>query len=139
MKEVNMYVKGSCNTDKEGSYKTILEYRGNKKLIEGEEDNTTPNRMLIMAVIDGIKILKEPCKIKIYSHTFVGFGKMKTKKGKDIEGVRKSVNSDLLLILKEVITQGGHIVEEEVLKNHKEVFNNQYKYFTTNEVEYKAE
>ncbi|OFI04962.1 ribonuclease HI [Clostridium acetireducens DSM 10703] len=123
MKEVNMYVRGSRNIEREGTYKVILEYKGYRKLIEGKDINTTSNRMLIIGVIKGIEALKEPCKIKVYSHTYVGFGKMKSKKGKEIIGVRNSVNKDLLLILKQTIKDGGHIVEEKLLKNHKEIFN----------------
>ena len=42
-------------------------YNENKKEISGGKDNTTNNVMELTAVIEGLKLLKFPCKVKLYS------------------------------------------------------------------------
>ena len=50
-----------------GGWGTILMYQDVKKEISGGQKNTTNNIMEITAVIEGLKLLKEPCNVKIYS------------------------------------------------------------------------
>ncbi len=45
----------------------ILRYGKREKEISGGEPMTTNNRMELMAVIEGLKALKEPCDVTIYS------------------------------------------------------------------------
>lgn len=79
MKEVNIYIRGICkNTGvfkdkKEGRYICILEYKGRQKVIKGQEDGTTSNRMLLKALLKGLESLKEPCYANIYTPTNLGF------------------------------------------------------------------
>ena len=42
-------------------------YKDTKKEISGGNPDTTNNIMEITAVIEGLKLLKEPCKVQIYS------------------------------------------------------------------------
>ena len=42
-------------------------YKDTKKEISGGKENTTNNVMELTAVIEGIKLLKFPCKVKLYS------------------------------------------------------------------------
>lgn len=70
MKEINMYVKSSWKVlreDKLGAWITILEYKGVTKILKGHATNTTDKKMLYTAVINGIRGLKEPCKVNVYS------------------------------------------------------------------------
>lgn len=46
---------------------TILMYKENIKEISGFNKNTTNNIMEMTAVIEGLKLLKFPCKVKLYS------------------------------------------------------------------------
>lgn len=66
MKEVIMYTDGACSGNPgAGGWGTILVYKGKEKELSGGEAETTNNRMELTAVIEGLKALKEPCKVKI--------------------------------------------------------------------------
>lgn len=67
-KEVIMYTDGACSGNPgPGGWGTILMYKDTKKEINGGNPDTTNNIMEITAVIEGLKLLKEPCKVQIYS------------------------------------------------------------------------
>ena len=68
MKEVNIYTDGACSGNPgKGGYCAILIYGEIEKVVSGFEYNTTNNRMEILAAIMGLKALKEPCKVNLYS------------------------------------------------------------------------
>lgn len=68
MKEVLLYTDGACKYNPgPGGWGCVLIYKGIEKEIFGGVPDTTNNRMEIFAVIQGLKALKEPCKISIYS------------------------------------------------------------------------
>ncbi len=68
MKEVLMYTDGACSGNPgPGGFGTILKYGKHEKEISGGEAITTNNRMELSAVIAGLKALKEPCKVSVYS------------------------------------------------------------------------
>ena len=67
-KEVIIYTDGACSGNPgPGGWGTILMYKDTKKEISGGNPDTTNNVMEITAVIEGLKLLKEPCKVQIYS------------------------------------------------------------------------
>ena len=66
--EVTIYTDGACSGNPgPGGWAAILMAGGAKKEMSGGERDTTNNRMEIMAVIEGLKALKRPCKVDIYS------------------------------------------------------------------------
>lgn len=66
MKEVTIYTDGACSGNPgAGGWGTILVYKGKEKELSGGEAETTNNRMELTAVIEGLKALKEPCRVKI--------------------------------------------------------------------------
>ncbi|NLK68695.1 MAG: ribonuclease HI [Clostridiaceae bacterium] len=68
MKEVDIYTDGACSGNPgEGGWGVILIYKGIEKELSGFEAHTTNNRMELTAVIEGLKALKEPCRVKLYS------------------------------------------------------------------------
>ena len=68
MKTVTVYTDGACSGNPgPGGWGTILEYNGVEKELSGGEANTTNNRMELTAVIRGLKALKEPCIVELYS------------------------------------------------------------------------
>lgn len=68
MEEVVIYTDGACSGNPgPGGWGSILMYKENKKEISGGKDNTTNNVMELTAVIEGLKLLKFPCKVKLYS------------------------------------------------------------------------
>lgn len=50
-----------------GGWGAILIYGEHMKECSGGEEHTTNNRMEITAVIEALRKLKEPCKVKLYS------------------------------------------------------------------------
>lgn len=68
MKTVTVYTDGACSGNPgPGGWGTILEYNGVEKELSGGEVSTTNNRMELTAVIRGLKALKEPCIVELYS------------------------------------------------------------------------
>ncbi len=68
MKEVTIYTDGACSGNPgPGGWGAILIYNENKKEISGADKETTNNIMEITAVLEALKLLKEPCRVKVYS------------------------------------------------------------------------
>lgn len=68
MEEITIYTDGACSGNPgPGGWGSILMYKDNKKEISGGKENTTNNVMELTAVIEGLKLLKFPCKVKLYS------------------------------------------------------------------------
>ena len=68
MKDIILYTDGACSGNPGvGGWGCILEYKNIKKEFSGYEENTTNNRMELMAVIKGLQALKEPCNVNVYS------------------------------------------------------------------------
>ena len=68
MKTVTLYTDGACSGNPgPGGWGAILEYGGHEMELSGGADNTTNNRMELTAVIEGLKRLKEPCRVELYS------------------------------------------------------------------------
>lgn len=68
MKKVDIYTDGACSGNPGlGGWACVLIYKGTQKQFSGGENQTTNNRMELMAVIKALEILKEPCEVNIYS------------------------------------------------------------------------
>jgi len=68
MKNVEIYTDGACSGNPgPGGWGAILIYNEHKKEISGGEADTTNNRMELIAAIEALKMLKEPCSINIYT------------------------------------------------------------------------
>ena len=68
MKTVEIYTDGACSGNPgKGGYASILVYKGVEKIVSGSENETTNNRMELMAVIKGLSALKEACIVNLYS------------------------------------------------------------------------
>lgn len=68
MKEVEIYTDGACSGNPgPGGWGAILFYGGHRKELSGGEKHTTNNRMELVAAIESLGMLKEPCKVKLYS------------------------------------------------------------------------
>lgn len=68
MKKVVLYTDGACSGNPGvGGWGAILMFKGAEKRISGAEEATTNNRMEMTAVIEGLKCLKEPCEVEVYS------------------------------------------------------------------------
>ena len=68
MKTVTLYTDGACSGNPgPGGWGAILEFMGHEKEMSGGEASTTNNRMELTAVIMGLRALKEPCIVELYS------------------------------------------------------------------------
>ena len=68
MKHVDIYTDGACRGNPgKGGWGAILIYGKNKKEMSGGERQTTNNRMELMAAIEALSILKEPCEVTLTS------------------------------------------------------------------------
>lgn len=68
MKTVDIYTDGACKGNPgAGGWSAILVFGGKEKELFGGERVTTNNRMELTAAIEGLKALKEPCRVKLYS------------------------------------------------------------------------
>lgn len=68
MKTVDIYTDGACKGNPgAGGWSAILVFGGKEKELFGGERVTTNNRMELTAAIEGLKALKEPCKVNLYS------------------------------------------------------------------------
>ena len=68
MDKVVIYTDGACSGNPgPGGWGAILMYNGNKKEISGAKNNTTNNVMELTAALEGLKMLKFPCEVELYS------------------------------------------------------------------------
>lgn len=67
-KIVEIYTDGACRGNPgPGGWGVWLKYADAEKFLYGGEQETTNNRMELMAAIQALEILKYPCRIKLYS------------------------------------------------------------------------
>jgi ribonuclease HI len=67
-KIVEIYTDGACRGNPgPGGWGVWLKYAGTEKALYGGEQETTNNRMELMAAIQALEILKYPCSIKLHS------------------------------------------------------------------------
>jgi len=65
---VQIYTDGACSGNPgPGGWAAILVARGTEKELSGYIDSTTNNRMELTAAIEGLKALKKPCDVTIFS------------------------------------------------------------------------
>lgn len=66
MKKINIYTDGACSGNPgKGGWGAVLVYKDTEKEICGGSADTTNNRMELTAVIEALKILKEPCEVSL--------------------------------------------------------------------------
>ena len=65
---ITIYTDGSCLTNPgNGGWAAIINENNEKKIISGNEKNTTNNRMELLAPINALRGIKPGSKIKIYT------------------------------------------------------------------------
>lgn len=68
MSEIELFTDGACSGNPgPGGWGTILRWKGTERELCGGEPDTTNNRMEMMAVIQGLAVLKRPCKVAVYT------------------------------------------------------------------------
>ncbi len=68
MKPVQLFTDGSAlGNPGPGGWCAILRYGDKERTLKGREAHTTNNRMELLAVIEALKVLKEPCEVTLFS------------------------------------------------------------------------
>lgn len=66
MKSVELVTDGAClGNPGPGGWAAILRYGDHKKELFGSEPFTTNNRMELRAAVEGLRALKEPCRVTV--------------------------------------------------------------------------
>ena len=77
--EVEIFTDGACSGNPgPGGWGAILRFGGVEKELAGGETATTNNRMELTAAIEGLRALKRPCRVRLYTDsTYVRDGIMR--------------------------------------------------------------
>ena len=68
MKKVEIFTDGACKGNPgPGGWGAVLRYNETEKMISGGNADTTNNKMELTAVIEALKLLKEPCEVVLTS------------------------------------------------------------------------
>ncbi len=67
-KDITIYTDGACSGNPgPGGWAAILMYQGKERVITGAEPDTTNNRMELMAVVEALRVLKEPVRAAVHT------------------------------------------------------------------------
>jgi ribonuclease HI len=127
---VIIYTDGACSGNPgPGGWGSVMMYRGHRREMSGGEDDTTNNRMELMAVIQALEALKRPCNITIHTDsTYVMKGMTEWlaqwKKRNWLTAAKKPVkNVELWQRLEQAID--SHTVDWKWVKGHSGVPENE--------------
>lgn len=68
MKKITLVADGACKGNPgPGGWATLLRYGETERILSGSEPATTNNRQELRAVIEGFRVLKEPCEVEVIS------------------------------------------------------------------------
>ena len=66
MKQVEIFTDGACKGNPgPGGWGAVLRYQGKEKMLHGGEPHTTNNRMELLAAIEALGALREPCEVTL--------------------------------------------------------------------------
>ena len=118
MKKITLFSDGSAlGNPGPGGYGTILRFGDKEKIISGSEEYTTNNRMELLAVIEGLRALKETCEVDVVSDSsYVTKGINEWLKGWIKKDFKKVKNPDLWRDYVEV--SKNHIVHGMWVRGH---------------------
>ena len=120
---VELFTDGAClGNPGPGGWGALLRFNGTEKELVGGEEETTNNRMEMLAVIEGLKALTRPCVITVYTDSqYVQKGITEWIKGWKARGWKTSSkkpvkNVDLWMALDEA--QAQHNITWQWVKGH---------------------
>jgi ribonuclease HI len=122
--EVVIYTDGACaGNPGPGGYGAVMRYNNHRKEISRGFRKTTNNRMELMAVIVSLQLLKNPCKVKLYTDSQYiadsvnrGWAKRWQENNWKRSKKEKAMNPDLWEKLLELLNI--HEVDMQWLKGH---------------------
>jgi cyclic pyranopterin phosphate synthase len=90
---ISIYTDGSCQGNPgPGGWAAIINENGAKRSLSGHEDNTTNNRMEILAVIKGLEAVSQSSDVTVYSDSQYVVNTM-------TRGWKRNANQDLWVLL----------------------------------------
>jgi len=123
--EVVMYTDGACKGNPgPGGWGVLLRSGGNVKELYGGEQQTTNNRMELMAVIQGLGALKRPCAVLLHVDSlYVLKGMTEWLPGWKAKGWRTAAkqpvkNVELWQRLDELVSGSGHVIDWRWVRGH---------------------
>ena len=123
LKTATLITDGDCSGNPgPGGWASILRHGRHKKELSGSERHTTNNRMELMAVIQGLAALKEPCRVTVITDSeYVKNGITSwihrwKRKGWRTAQKTPVVNQDLWMALDAQVSR--HVVEWEWVRGH---------------------
>ncbi len=125
MHHVIIHTDGACKGNPgPGGWGVLLESGDSRKELFGGELNTTNNRMEIMAVIQALSALKQPCHVSLYLDSeYVRKGITEWIAGWKARGWRTSTkapvkNVDLWQQLDALVAGGAHRIDWHWVRGH---------------------
>ena len=125
MNGVEIYTDGACKGNPgPGGWGALLLSAGREKEIFGGESLTTNNRMELMAVIEALRALKQPCEVVLHLDSeYVRKGITEWVAGWKARGWRTASkqpvkNVDLWQTLDDLVSQSGHRIDWRWVKGH---------------------
>ena len=122
-KTITLYTDGACSGNPgPGGWACVLVYKDKEKELSGGAPETTNNRMEMTAVIEGLKALKEPCDVELYTDSkYVLEGATKWLQGWQEKGWKRAdkkavLNVDLWQLLADLFAQ--HKITWHWVKGH---------------------
>jgi len=111
---IQLYTDGSClGNPGPGGWAALMRFKGTEKMFSGGQLDTTNNQMELMAVIEGLKALKKPCHIDLYTDSkYVLDGYTKWLDGWKARGWKKSDK-------KPVLNKEYWVMLDKYAKDHK--------------------
>lgn len=123
MKTIEVFTDGACKGNPgPGGWGVLLRYQGTEKELWGGEPDTTNNRMELRAAIEGLKALKEPCRVLLTTDSeYVRKGITEWIHGWKQKGWRTAAkkpvkNAELWQLLERQV--GRHEIEWHWVKGH---------------------
>lgn len=120
---VEIYTDGACKGNPgPGGWGAVLIYGKNERELFGGAPETTNNRMELTAVIEALKTLKRPCKIRLYTDSVYVKNGIETwihnwkKNGWKTANKKPVKNSDLWQLLDQETAR--HVIEWRWVKGH---------------------
>jgi ribonuclease HI len=123
LKQVEAFTDGACSGNPgPGGWGVLLRHEGNERELHGGEAETTNNRMELLAAIEALSALKQPCHVQLTTDsTYVRDGITKwlqnwKKNGWKTAAKKPVKNQDLWMRLDEQTAR--HRVEWRWVKGH---------------------
>ncbi|MFA0810109.1 ribonuclease HI [Microbulbifer epialgicus] len=123
MKQITIYTDGACRGNPgPGGWGALLVFGDLEKELFGGESHTTNNRMELMAAIQALKALKQPCQVDLHTDSqylrqgITGWINNWKKNGWKTASKKPVKNADLWRQLDESVTR--HQVEWHWVKGH---------------------